>query len=175
MRMKLLLIAAAMVPFLAAPAQESSAQPAPAKPDRVTEITADKEARFDSEARVAVFTGNVEVKDPQFRLKTDKLTVYLDKQKGGLQRAEAEGNVQIVNENADKGSDGKPVSSRGKSERATYEPASGEVVLIGWPQIQQGINLHMAADPSTRMILNNNGQMRTLGRSKTIIKDTDKE
>ncbi len=156
-------------------AQEASSKPVPAKPGRTTEITAEKGAQFDAEARIAIFTGSVEVKDPQFRMKADKLTVYLDKEQGGLDRAEGEGNVVIINEKPGTDNAGKPVTSRGKSERANYDPKTGEVTLIGWPQIEQGINLHVAADASTRMILNNDGRMRTIGRSKTVIKDTEKE
>jgi lipopolysaccharide transport protein LptA len=157
------------------PAQDAASKPAPATVGRTTEITAEKEAQFDAEARIAIFTGTVEVKDPQFRLKCDKLTVYLDKAQGGLDRAEAEGNVVIVNEKPGTDNAGKAVTSRGKAQRAIYAPKTGEVTLIGWPQIEQGMNLHLAADPSTRMILNNDGRMRTIGRSKTVIKDTEKE
>ena len=156
-------------------AQEAPSKPVPAKAGRVTEITAEKEAQFDADARVAVFTGSVEVKDPQFRLRCDRMTVYLDKAGGGLQRAEAEGNVVIVNERPGTDNAGKPVTSRGKSQRATYDPKSGEVTLSGWPQIEQGINLHLAADANTRMILNTNGRMRTVGRSRTVIKDAEGE
>lgn len=45
-----------------------------------TEITASQEASFDSKARQAIFLGDVHVKDPQFTLSTDKLTVFFKKE-----------------------------------------------------------------------------------------------
>jgi lipopolysaccharide transport protein LptA len=137
------------------------------------EITAAKEATFDSDAHIATFVGDVKVVDPQFTLTSEELRVELLKD-GGMKRAEATGNVIIVSQKESQStSDSKPTKSTGKAERAIYEPATGDVTLIGWPQIQQGINLHIATEASTRMVLNRNGKMKTFGRSKTIIKEQD--
>ncbi len=44
-----------------------------------TDIDATTSASFNSKDRIAVFTGNVRVKDPRFELACDELTVYLNK------------------------------------------------------------------------------------------------
>jgi hypothetical protein len=47
------------------------------------------------------------------------------------------------------------------------------VTLSGWPEIQQGINRHIAANESTRMVLNRDGRATTEGASRTVITDTE--
>lgn len=68
---------------------------------RPTEITATQEAQFGTKIRTDVFIGNVKVVDPQFTLTSDRLTVHLnrDEDGGGLNEAEAQGNVVIVQVN----------------------------------------------------------------------------
>jgi hypothetical protein len=68
------------------------------RPKGPTEITATQEAQFDTKTRVGVFIGNVKVVDPQFTMTSDRLTVHLNKDQegGGLNDAEANGNVIIV-------------------------------------------------------------------------------
>ena len=44
-----------------------------------TDIDASQSASFNSKDRIAIFTGNVRVKDPRFELACDELTVYLNK------------------------------------------------------------------------------------------------
>ena len=44
-----------------------------------TDIDASTSASFNSKDRIAIFTGNVRVKDPRFELACDELTVYLNK------------------------------------------------------------------------------------------------
>ncbi len=132
-----------------------------------TEITAQKEATFDEKGNKAVFTGDVRVNDPQFTLTADKLIVTLAADRSGIARAEAEGNVVIVQETK---SDQPGAIGRARS--AVYEPESGNVTLSGWPEIQQGINRHIATEAGTRMILNRDGRARTYGGSRTVITDT---
>ena len=69
-----------------------------------TEITATKEAQFDTKTRSGVFIGNVKVVDPQFTMTADRLTVHLnrDEDGGGLREAEADGHVVIVHVNQPK-------------------------------------------------------------------------
>jgi len=138
--------------------------------DAKTEITANKEANFDKAASVAEFIGQVIVRDPQFTLTCDRLKVTLSKTGKGIEVAEATGNVVIIQENT-----GKPDQTSkaiGRSEFATYTPASGEVILKGWPSVQQGMNNQVASEQSTVMVLNRNGKSRTVGPSKTVIVDT---
>jgi lipopolysaccharide export system protein LptA len=63
------------------PAKTPSANPAPATPKPAkapTEIIA-REASLDNKNHIAIFNTDVDVKDPQFNLDCDKLTVYLKK------------------------------------------------------------------------------------------------
>jgi lipopolysaccharide transport protein LptA len=133
-----------------------------------TEITAQKEATFDEKANQAVFTGDVRVKDPAFLLSCDTLTVHLVKERNAIDHAVAEGHVVIVQQSENPSEKG----AIGKARQAVYVPSTGEITLIGWPEVQQGINRHIATDPGTRMILNSNGRASTQGASKTVITDT---
>lgn len=138
--------------------------------DAKTEITANKEASFDNAASVAEFTGNVIVRDPQFTLTCDRLKVTLSKTRKGMELAEASGNVVIIQENTEKG--GQASKAIGKAGFATYVPATGEVVLKGWPSVQQGMNNQVGTEEGTVMILNRSGKSQTRGPSKTMITDT---
>lgn len=150
---------------------------APSSQKQPTEITASIETTFDEKTRTATFVGDVTVKDSQFTLTCEKLTAILrkgstsnspaDKEAGGLERAVAEGKVLIVQEKPDE--KGRIVRYMGKAARVEYDADTGNVTLIGWPQIQQGINTQVATEEGTRMILNKNGQLKTIGGSKTVI------
>ena len=160
-----------------------------------TEITA-LEATFDQKANVAVFSGDVIVKDPEFNVMCDKLTAQLKSEKkkpagggpaavnppagdaapkkksGGLEKAIAESTsdrrVVITQEKVE---DGNTTMSIGKADRATYDVATGDIVLTGTPEVQQGINLVLATSADTVMTLNRDGRMRATGATKTVIKD----
>lgn len=179
----LLIFLAAKLSAQTGPSMDQGEQPAPAAPmnafaglgkdrptDAKTEITANKEATFDNAASVAEFVGRVIVRDPQFTLSCDRLKVTLSKNRKGMEVAEAVGNVVIVQENVDK--NGQTTKAIGRSEQATYVPASGEVTLKGWPSVQQGMNNQVATEQSTVMVLNRNGKSRTVGGSKTMISET---
>ncbi|MGA1540002.1 MAG: LptA/OstA family protein [Chthoniobacterales bacterium] len=133
-----------------------------------TEISAEREATFNEKENRATFVGGVRVKDPAFLLSSDRLTVFLNRNRSGIERAVAEGNVVIVQQ-TDAGEKG----AVGRARRAEYVPTTGVVTLIGWPEIQQGINRHIAASESTRMILNRDGRATTEGASRTVITDTE--
>jgi lipopolysaccharide export system protein LptA len=166
------------------------------RPKGPTEITATKEAQFDTKTRVGVFIGNVKVVDPQFTMTSDRLTVHLNKDEegGGLNDAEANGNVIIVHVNQPKtqvaqaqspgatppptaasGQSGartqQPVTSTGKSEKALYEAKDGSITLTGWPQVTQGANTHIATAPGVKMVLYKDGRMQTYGSTRTLIED----
>jgi lipopolysaccharide transport protein LptA len=139
-----------------------------------TEITAKKQATFDNVTSTAEFEGSVVVKDVQFTLFCDRLKVALNKNRKGLQLVEAFGDgrdrVIIVQENSD--ANGKVTKATGRATRATYDPATGDVTLYGWPSVQHDINLQVATEEGTVMILNRDGKMTTKGGSKTLIVDT---
>lgn len=174
-------------------------KPAEKKSKGPTEITA-LEATFDQKANVAVFIGEVVVKDPEFNVICDKLTAHLKSEKkkpapgtapapapatpqpadaepkkksGGLEKAIAESagvrRVVITQEKVEP--DGSMTMSIGKADRATYDVATGDIVLTGTPEVQQGINLVMATSADTVMTLNRDGRMHATGATKTVIKD----
>jgi lipopolysaccharide export system protein LptA len=170
------------------------------RPKGPTEITATQEAQFDTKTRTGVFIGNVKVIDPQFTLTADRLTVHLnrDEDGGGLNEADAQGNVVIVHVNQPKttapgqpaqtasaptpaartASTGptpvqaqQPPTSTGKSDRALYEAKDGSITLTGWPQVTQGANTHIATAPGVKMVLFRDGRMQTYGSTRTLIED----
>ncbi len=136
-----------------------------------TEITAQKEATFDEKKNIAVFIGNVRVSDPGFVLAADKLTVTLAADRSGIDRAIAEGNVVIV-QRSPEDKDGENKGAIGRAQRAEYVPSTGRATLSGSPEIQQGINRHIATSPGTRMILHRDGRASTVGPSRTVITDS---
>lgn len=136
-----------------------------------TEITAQKEATFNNAENMATFTGNVVVKDPQFTLFCDRLIVYMNENRKGLRIVEALGKVTIVQETKDE--KGNPSKSIGRAGKALFNPATGDITLTESPQIQQGINNHIAVDPATVMILNRVGRLSTQGSSRTVIVDAN--
>jgi lipopolysaccharide export system protein LptA len=168
------------------------------RPKGPTEITATQEAQFDTKTRSGVFIGNVKVIDPQFTLTADRLTVHLnrDEDGGGLNEAEAQGNVVIVHVNQPKtpaqpgqtpaaptpaarvATSGptpvqaqQPPTSIGKADRALYEAKDGSITLTGWPQVTQGTNTHVATSPGVKMVLYRDGRMQTYGSTRTLIED----
>lgn len=145
--------------------------PAPAN---ATKITASKEATFNARERLATFSGEVRVTDPQFNLTCDNLTVVLGKDNTGMEEAQAEGHVLIVQDKPSEDG-GKPTRSVGRARKAVYNPKSGDVTLTGSPEVQQGINVHRATESSTVMVLNRDGRLKTLGQSVTLIQDREKE
>lgn len=156
-----------------------------------TEITDSTETTFDESGRVAVFSGDVKVVNPQFTMTCQKLTAFLKKAgadepakpaaaektgkgpaspAGGLDHALAEGEVIITQDKVDPAT-GEVTHCVGKGARATYKTSNGEMVLSGWPQIQQGINTQIATAESTVMIMNQDGHLKTIGPSKSVIQE----
>ncbi|MCS7008723.1 MAG: LptA/OstA family protein [Chthoniobacterales bacterium] len=135
-----------------------------------TTITANNSASFDNRSGIAEFSGNVQISDPQFELSCEKLRAILREDRKGLQRVEAIGNVVIRHHSKDES--GKDVLSTAKAGKAIYHVETGDLELIEWPQITQGINSHVANEPQTKMLLNRAGRIITTGSSKTVIADT---
>lgn len=139
-----------------------------------TEIDAD-EAFFDSNKSIGIFSGHVKVIDPRFNLQSDKLTVYISKgENQKLEKTIAEGNVAVVRDRPDPNG-GPPTRSVGRSDRAIYTAATGDVELTGTPRVQEGLNTHMATSPDTVMVINQNGQLSTHGPSRTEIRQQPNE
>ena len=133
-----------------------------------TQIYSD-EAFFDSTKNIGIFSGRVKVVDPRFNLQSDKLTVFITKgENQSLEKAIAEGNVGLVRDRP-AANGGPPTRAVGRSDKATYTAATGEVELMGTPRVQEGPNLHVATSPDTVMIISQNSQLRTHGPSRTEI------
>ena len=125
------------------------------RPKGPTEITA-REATFDSRIHLGSFSEEVVVRDPEFGLSCDKLTVNMKKppadgaekpvakpkepgeSNSGIEKAVAEGNVIITQDKPDP-STGKLQRYTGKAKRAVFDNATGTLTLYGWPQISQTI------------------------------------
>jgi lipopolysaccharide transport protein LptA len=154
-------------PLLAAAAGSQNNEPI------TTEIYADN-AFFDSNKNMGIFNGHVKVADPRFTLQAEKLTVFVTKgQNQGLERAIAEGEVAVVRDRPDPNG-GPPTRSVGRSDKATYIAATGDVELVGTPRVQEGLNTHIATNPETVMIVNQKGELTTRGPSRTEIRQQPK-
>jgi lipopolysaccharide transport protein LptA len=173
------------------PVAKTADKPAPEKTDKsgankflgiapgsneptTTEIYSD-EAFFDSNKSIGIFTGHVKVTDPRFNLQSDKLTVFISKgENQGLEKAIAEGDVGVVRDKPDPNG-GPPTRAVGRSDKATYIAATGDVELKGTPRVQQGENTHIATSPDTVMLINQQGQLTTHGPSRTEIRQQPKD
>jgi lipopolysaccharide export system protein LptA len=181
--------------------------PAPAPDDKTpkkakgpTEITA-REGSFSNRDYKAIFTGEVEVKDPEFHLTCDRLTAFLKKPKvkspggdepkpigapdgavaakkkddSGLDRADAEGNVIIVQEKPD--ANGKLQRYTAKAKRAVFDESKGVMKLYGWPQVGQTIGGDatkqiISVEESCIITITREGDISwENGRAKTLLKE----
>src|SRR5688572_13639097 len=127
-----------------------------------TEITAVQAVTFDNKANVAVFVGDVVVKDPDFNCLCHKLTAHLKHKAapaanpnatpvsngtpapgksggGGLEKAIAEwdGRTRVILTQEKVEADGSITHSLGKANRAEYDAASGDIHLHGSPEVTQ--------------------------------------
>ena len=139
-----------------------------------TEIYSD-EAFFDSTKNMGIFSGRVKVLDPRFNLQADKLTVFITKgENQSMEKAIAEGNVGLVRDRP-AANGGAPTRAVGRSDKATYTAATGDVELEGTPRVQEGPNMHVATSPDTVMVISQSSQLRTHGPSRTEIVQQPKE
>ena len=94
-----------------------------------TVVTAEK-LTFDYIKKFALFENNVLVNDPRLQLSANRLTIVFTED-GGAQTIKAEGKVLLTQ--GDK---------KARSDVATYDVASGKIVLAGGPpQVMQGRNI----------------------------------
>jgi lipopolysaccharide export system protein LptA len=103
------------------PAQDAAAQ----EDEQLTVISSDK-LTFDYKKKYALFENNVVVTDPQLKLLADRMTVTFD-DSSKVKSIRAEGNVVMVMED-----------KKSRSDTATYDVYSGEIVLEGSPQVTRG-------------------------------------
>lgn len=88
---------------------------------------------------------------------------------GGIDKVIAEGNVLIQSDRPD-AEGGPPVHYAGKGAKVEYNPATGEMVLYGMPELQKGMDTLVATDESTWISLNRDGTMVAHGPHKINIK-----
>src|SRR5204862_1253731 len=139
-----------------------------------TEIYSD-EAFFDSTKNMGIFSGRVKVLDALFNLQSDKVTVFITKgENQSMEKAIAEGNVGLVRDRP-AANGGAPTRAVGRSDKAIYTAATGDVELVGTPRVQEGPNMHVATSPDTVMVISQNSQLRTHGPSRTEIVQQPKE
>jgi lipopolysaccharide export system protein LptA len=127
------------------------------------EISADT-LSIDQGTGKAAFTGNVEVGQGTLHMRADHMVVtYLagqDGATGAIQLIEAEGDVTLTNG-----------AESAEGEKATYAPATGEVVMIGKVLLTQGKN---ALSGETLRINLNAGTALVEGRVTTIFQPATK-
>ena len=93
------------------------------------------------------------------------------KDNGNLKRAIAKGRKVLINKMSDKG-----VPQTGIGREADYDGATGDMILRGWPQMQEGQNLTVATEPTTYFVIKANGQFTALGgRCQTRIIQGDEK
>jgi lipopolysaccharide export system protein LptA len=165
------------------------------RPKGPTEITG-REATFDNRIHVATFSTEVTVRDPEFGLSSDRLTVYLKKppvpgaekpaekpdakakapgeSSSGIEKAIAEGRVIITQDKVD--ADGKPQHYTAKANRAVFDNTTGSLTLYGWPQISQGAAGNItqqivSLEESTVITLNRIGKVEAKGPYKCTLQD----
>ena len=170
---------------LAAPAAGKDAK----KSKGPTEITGLK-AMIDNKDHLAVFTGSVQVRDPEFNVDCDKLTVHLRQPKpadakpadakpavaapkkeekdseSGIESAEAVGNVSIVQDKPDK--EGKLQHYIGKGAKAVFDNGKQTCTLTGWPSVTETLDGNMSKEviskeEGTVIVLNQDGRMEVTG------------
>lgn len=174
----------------------------PGPPGSQIVITCTGAAFFDSAKSIALFTDNVEVRHPQFFVACDEFEVHLFKDQKPKEDAEKPGDVKGTTtakggaasaQSGDSGQDtnikfaiarGRMVTIEkrtetgeiqvGHAKHATYEGATGNILLRDFPQVQRGQHLQIATDPSTTMLLKQNGALETKGPSRTEIVQEDK-
>lgn len=61
----------------------------------------------------------------------------------------------------------------GQSRYAYYDGNSGDITLRESPQVQDGDDLHISLEPTTVMVLTQNGALHTTGRATTKLKQAD--
>lgn len=111
-----------LLAFLAGTPLHAQAPATPGANDRLTEITSER-LLFDYPNRIAVFTGNVVVTDPDLQITADVLTIHLNED-DSVDRIEARGNVIIKTEGL-----------HSRSGRAVYTLADQVMVLEDRPQV----------------------------------------
>ena len=97
--------------------------------DIPTVITSNK-LDFDYENLVALFDGNVVVKDQQFTMKSDRMIIFIEKDTNDIKRIDASGKVYVIS--------GETVATCGK---ATYTSKNNQVLIQVDPVVKKPDNV----------------------------------
>ncbi|QIF02055.1 LptA/OstA family protein [Roseimicrobium sp. ORNL1] len=87
-----------------------------------------------------------------------------------LDRAIAKGRRVVINKMSDKGE-----LQTGVGREADYDGKTGDMILRGWPQIQEGRNLTVATSPSTYFLIKANGQFKSFGPNEVRLINEDEK
>ncbi len=90
-----------------------------------------------------------------------------DQKGGGLEKADAEGDVVIHQDKTDE--KGNVTHGIAHAQRALYDGITGDVTLMGKPDVQQGQNHCIALDENAVIVLNRDGNMTVHGKHKTVL------
>lgn len=125
------------------------------------EITSD-DVQQDDEKQTATFTGNVDMRHPDFRLKCDHLLIYMNEGTADpgipFKQAIATGARVIVKRTLNKG-----VKEVGESRKAVFEPKTGDIVLSEGPlRLQSGKALISTTSPNAIIVLRKDGSHRVI-------------
>ena len=173
------------------PAEIPAATKVEARPKGPTEITA-REATFDNRTHLATFAIEVLVKDPEFGLSCDRLTVNLKtpptesaakpaakpkvpgEQKSGIEKAVAEGHVIITQDKPNAA--GRMERYTGEAERAVFDNASGTLKLYGSPRISKSVGgviseQIISLEKSCVMTLERAGKIDVKGYFRSTLQD----
>ncbi len=162
-----------------------------------TDIYAQQGATFGAKDRIAVFNGDVRVRDSRFNLDCAKLTAYLNKgsaggvapspaptpppvsspaakagdpdHDSGIDHAVAEGQVIIIQKRASTKAGEEEKVTIAHCDRAEYDSKTGDMTLRGMPKVEQNGDSHEALSSSTYMILHRDNSLETHGPSRTHI------
>lgn len=160
-------------------------------------ITCQGAAFFDSRSALGVFTEDVDLTHPSFHLVCDNLEIYMvkdaEKPKTGAAPAGKPGTAPAPSAPAPADGQAKKSDSNiriaiatgprvviekaaengemqtGICRHCTYVGASGDVFLRDMPQVQKGRNVIRATNPSTYMVLKQDGKLLTYGPHETLI------
>ncbi|MDP5218414.1 lipopolysaccharide transport periplasmic protein LptA [Ruegeria sp. 2205SS24-7] len=125
-----------------------------ADPSLPVEVTADN-LDVNQEDGSAEFTGNVFISQGEMRLSAKRVLVIYEKEKSGIQRMEATGDVVLVS-----GPDA------AQAERADYTIESGVIVMTGDVLLTQGQNTVTSNEMVVNLVT---GTAQLTGRVKTIL------
>ncbi|MCL6282264.1 lipopolysaccharide transport periplasmic protein LptA [Ruegeria sp. 2012CJ41-6] len=126
-----------------------------ADPSLPVEVTADN-LDVNQEDGSAEFTGNVFISQGEMKLSAKRVLVIYEKEKSGIQRMEATGDVVLVS-----GPDA------AQADRADYTIETGVIVMTGDVLLTQGQNTVTSNEMVVNLVT---GTAQMAGRVKTILK-----